>query len=173
MKFEEKWKKIKGFDKYLISNKGKVKSLYKNRVLIGGCNSNGYKTVSLTKDKKIYTLQVHRLIALHFIPNPKHKKTVNHIDGNKINNKLENLEWNTYSENRIHAIKTGLVTHLKNKRPERYKKIIQLKKDGSIIKRWNSVSEAANKNNILISSISNCLSKLSKVAGGYKWVYGE
>ena len=71
-----------------------------------------YKYVTLNKGKSQFTVAVHRLLAIHYIPNPQGKEQVNHIDGNKYNNDLSNLEWVTRSENVKHAYDTGLKTGL-------------------------------------------------------------
>lgn len=120
----EIWKDIKGFNGlYQVSNLGRVKKTYrkltrlvnpkyatKEIILKGGIFSNGYLFVSLTTDKYKYKSHlVHRLVAEAFIENPLNKTDVNHIDGNKQNNKVENLEWVTRSENLAHAVKIGLV----------------------------------------------------------------
>lgn len=117
----EKWSKIDGFDYYRISNHGKVKSLartikrsnntymrIKERILKTYINQNGYEIAVIQKGKKGKHLQVHRLIALAFIPNPKNKPFVNHINGIKTDNRLINLEWCTRSENEKHAHRIGL-----------------------------------------------------------------
>lgn len=68
----------------------------------------GYYYINLWKDGKYHTYTVHRLVALTFIPNPENKECVNHIDGNKLNNCIDNLEWCTRSENDLHAFRLGL-----------------------------------------------------------------
>lgn len=80
----------------------------KERVLKPYKNSWGYLLVDLRKDNKRYLKCVHRLVAETFIPNPENKAQVNHKDGNKLNNNIENLEWCTCSENQQHAFDTGL-----------------------------------------------------------------
>lgn len=98
----EEWKPIKGFEDYEISNKGRVKSLKygKERILKYGYR-NGYKIVSLNKENTKQTFKIHRLVAEAFIPNndPINKIFVNHIDENKENNDVSNLNWMTPSEN--------------------------------------------------------------------------
>lgn len=93
-----------GLDGYLISKDGGVFSLKNNRFLKSRVNENGYLSIMLRG--KVY--KIHRLIAIAYIPNPLNKKTVNHIDGNKLNNSVKNLEWATHSENNKHAYISGL-----------------------------------------------------------------
>lgn len=110
----EVWKDIEGWSGYMVSNLGRVKSMprlhvKKEKVLKQGKNRNGYPMVGLSSPhKKSKSFAVHRLVAKSFVPNPNNKPTVNHIDGNKKNNKAENLEWCTYQENSRHAFDTGL-----------------------------------------------------------------
>ena len=117
---DEVWKDIEGYEGlYQVSTCGNVKSLpkvrrngtgtyiQKERLLKPSNTSTGYKKVELYKDGKRKSFKVHRLVAIAFIPNPDNKPEVNHIDGNKINNNIDNLEWVTSSENTIHAYETG------------------------------------------------------------------
>ena len=118
---DEVWKDVEGYEGlYQVSTCGNVKSLpkvrrngtgtyiQKERLLKPSNTSTGYKKVELCKDGKRKGFKVHRLVAIAFIPNPDNKPEVNHIDGNKINNNIDNLEWVTSSENSIHAYETGL-----------------------------------------------------------------
>lgn len=103
----EIWKDIPEYEGlYQVSNEGRIRRNGQTRKLHK--DYRGYLTVSLSKHSKMKYYKVHRLVALAFIPNPEGKRTVNHKDGNKENNRLENLEWATHSENIIHANKMGL-----------------------------------------------------------------
>lgn len=105
---DEQWLPIVGYEKeYLISNTGKVKGLKRNKILR---NQQGihYLQVQLNKNGKGKTKTIHRLVAQAFIENPLCKPEVNHIDGNKLNNNVCNLEWVTSSENQQHACDMGL-----------------------------------------------------------------
>ena len=119
---KEIWKDIEDFEGYYqISNLGNVKSLQrlaknkdghrivKERILRQTKAGAGYLTVMLSKKQIAQRKIIHRLIALYFIPNPQNKPCINHIDGNKLNNCINNLEWCTYLENNIHAYKNGLI----------------------------------------------------------------
>lgn len=100
----EEWKDIKGFEGiYQISNYGRIKSLIRNKIRKLTINRDGYIVISLRK--KFF--QIHRLVLSTFYPINLFMEC-NHIDGNKLNNKLDNLEWVTRSKNQLHAFKKGL-----------------------------------------------------------------
>ena len=115
---QEIWKDVIGYEGYYqISNLGRIKSVNRitthNRVrkecmLKQFLNKFGYYFVSLSKDNKKITQRVHRLVAKTFIPNPNNYPEINHIDGNKKNNKVENLEWCSCQQNILHSFKLGL-----------------------------------------------------------------
>lgn len=100
----EQWKTIKGFPNYIVSNFGKVINTC-NGYIRGNepMDKNEYRHVGLTYNGKTECISIHRLVALHFIPNPENKPIVNHMDGVKFNNHYSNLEWVTASENIKHA----------------------------------------------------------------------
>lgn len=109
MKSENNWVNIKGYeDIYAINKNGDIKRLQRNNGTSPGYIKkqwlkNEYPSVGLTVNCITKVFYVHRLLAIAFIPNPLDKKEVNHIDGDKCNNKLSNLEWVTHKENYIHA----------------------------------------------------------------------
>lgn len=115
---KEQWKEIKGNREiYEVSNFGNVRTKdregargrnIKGHVLAQHDNSNGYPRCDMNVDGKPKSYLIHRLVANLFIPNPDNKPFVNHIDGNKHNNTVNNLEWCTRSENEKHAWRTGL-----------------------------------------------------------------
>ena len=104
----EQWKKHPDFDNYQISNMGRIWSELKQRIMATYTQNCGYHQISLYGELKTQRWLVHRLVASVWIPNPANKKYVNHIDGNKTNNIVSNLEWVTNSENIRHARQTGL-----------------------------------------------------------------
>lgn len=125
---EEMWKPIKGYENYyevsshglirtitrFISNSGKNGMWYKSRVLKFNIDKDGYHTVALQKEGKVKRFKVHRLVLSTF-SNYEDELQVNHIDGNKSNNRLDNLEWATSSQNIKHAFNIGLKTQVGSK----------------------------------------------------------
>lgn len=108
-------KKIEGYDNYLISDDGDVYSLNYGRLkkLSPRANKRGYLYINLCKNGKCKSARIHRLVAKYFLPDYDENLQVNHIDGNKINNKSSNLEMVTQSGNLRHAEKMGLLVHHK------------------------------------------------------------
>ncbi len=112
---DEVWKDIPGFEnRYQVSTHGRIRSIQDNhgkqRELIRNTwiNNSGYRHVQLFIKDERYNMSIHVAVATTFISNPENKPTVNHIDGNKLNNHVSNLEWATYSENLKHAHSKGL-----------------------------------------------------------------
>lgn len=108
----EIWKPIKGFEgKYLVSDLGRIKSL-PNRTrkteLILKPQNQTYSFIDLCKDGKVKKMTIHRIVAMNFLDNPEDKPQVNHINGDKLDNRVVNLEWSTRSENVKHSYTTGL-----------------------------------------------------------------
>lgn len=169
----EIWKDIKGYEGlYQVSNFGRIKSFVRNvsnpRIMKTYINRKGYIKCYIGGKSK----SIHRLVADAFIPNHKNKPQVNHIDGNKQNNNVENLEWATNSENQKHAIKCGLRS-IETLLVKTRKAVKQFDKCGNLICRYNSVQEAARITRIWESQISACCRHdlHAKSAGGYFWEY--
>ena len=101
------WKNIPNWEWYLINEQGKVLNTRTNRYLKGDINNIGYHRVILYDNKRKQRFFIHRLVATLFLPNPNNLPEVNHIDGNKDNNSVNNLEWCTTSENQKWAVKIG------------------------------------------------------------------
>ncbi len=113
----ETWKDVVGYEgRYQVSSMGRIKSFPNKtrngeRILKNLLSGNvPYYYIDLVKDAKTHRKTIHRIVAEAFIPNPENKPQVNHIDGDKRNNRFDNLEWNTRSENQLHSIRTGLRT---------------------------------------------------------------
>lgn len=104
------WRDVVGYEGfYQISDKGELFSVRRNRIIKPNIGMDGYRKMVLSVNNKRQTVRIHRLVAEAFIPNPSNKQFVNHKDGNKLNNSVDNLEWVTAWENAIHASKNGLL----------------------------------------------------------------
>lgn len=102
-------KKINGYDNYYIYDNGDVLNTNTGKILAGSVGEHGYKYYRLSKDNQKKMYYAHRLVAEYFLDNKDNLPVVNHKDGNKLNNNLENLEWVDYSENTKHAYEHNLV----------------------------------------------------------------
>ena len=180
---QEIWKDIKGYKGiYQVSNLGNVKSLprktnnqYYKGLYLKQYIYKGYLRLQLTKHSKSKWFLVHRLVAEAFIPNPKNKPQVNHIDGNKLNNKVDNLEWVTPSENQIHSYQVlKNIPSMKNHFGSNHvaaKSIYQFDTNNKFIKKWNSIIEVTKTLNICACNITDCAKGNRKTAGGFIWKY--
>ncbi len=129
---KEDWKKIKNYESYMVSDLGRIKSLKgKKEIILTPSDRNGYLKVSLSKNSKVKDITIHRLVMETFIPNNENKTQVNHINGIKTDNRLENLEWSNASENALHAFKLGLRKNEKGDnatyRKVNSKKVVEIK----------------------------------------------
>lgn len=178
----EIWQNIKGFEGlYKISTKGNILSLgngkstnwNKERIIKLKTQNGKYVKVTLHKDSKRYYYTLHRLVAETFILNPTNKTQVNHIDGNKQNNNVSNLEWLTPSENQKHAYKIGLQKPIKDINNKQSIKIKQLDLQGNLVKEWGGVKQVKRELGFNICGIIKCCKKVPKynTAYGYKWEY--
>ena len=155
------------FPDYLITKSGKVisppkKYSHKEPILrTTHKDKDGYSKVTLVKDGVRHTMRVNRLVAMQFIPNPKNLPIVNHIDEDKTNDHVSNLEWTDNYGNWKHS------EHVASK-PEI--KVLKIDKDtDEILAQYRSLMEAARANGINQGNITNCLKGRCKSVGGYKW----
>lgn len=182
---QEIWRDIAGYNgKYRVSNLGNVLSInYLNqgvrKMLSLKRHHSGYLIVRLCSgsQSKQKNRSVHSLVAEAFIPNPQCKPCVNHIDGNKWNNRADNLEWVTQKENVQHAIKTGLRNPHNNNHPKgkdvvNSRIVFQFSKTDVFVRQWDCVSDAARYYGINPCMIVNNAMGRTKSAHGFKWVYG-
>ena len=97
------WKQINDYPEYYINILGEIKSTYKNKILKPNTDKDGYKLVYLYKDKKSKTFKVHRLVAIHFLPNWNNYKEIDHLNRIRDDNRLINLRWCNRSINRLNS----------------------------------------------------------------------
>jgi len=162
--------------KYFISDKGNVYSA--NKKLKPQYTHQGYTKTQLTINDIQKGYLIHRLVAIEFIPNPENKKTVNHINGIKDDNRIENLEWATQLENNRHAIAAGLVNwdHLKlrvGKNHPNSKSIVQLTQDYKFINEWESARDCERETEFHQSHINNCANGKYKKHKGFIFMYSS
>lgn len=177
---EELWKDITNYEGYYqISNLGRIKSLSRviklfNRgeflskeiILIPYKTKKGYLRVPLLKNKERKGYLVHRLVAKEFIKNPLNYDQVNHLDGNKANNNIYNLEWCNNSQNSLHSFRLGLQKPKIGANNGYAKKVGKYDMQGNLIEIYDYMSLAAKENNSCIANISSCChGKRKKVRG--------
>lgn len=158
---------------YQVSNFGRVRNIKTDTIRKCNTRKDGYVMVKLhdNKTKTKQCFQVHRLVATMFIPNPENKPTVNHINHIKNDNRVENLEWATHSEQQdeiVRQIKRQKKRDdFKGSKHPRARKVMCVE-TGKI---FDTVTEAAKQNNIKKGSLGNCLTGRTKTAAGYHWKY--
>lgn len=174
---QEIWKDVKGYENiYQISNLGNVRSLDRIVNCNGGtrlvkgkslsrCNrGNGYLFVTFGKRGKQHNMDIHRMVASAFIPNPNNYEQVNHKDEIKTNNIATNLEWCTPKYN------TNYGTAVERRAAKTSKRVNQIR-DGKRVKAWRSLSEIKRTTNYSIGNISSCCNGKRENAHGYQWEY--
>ena len=169
----ESWEKYPDNQNYIVSNTGRVRRERSTEDKIPR-ERKGYLSVDLYSDGKRKTKRVHRLVAETFLPNPDNKPEVNHIDGNKHNNDVSNLEWVNSKENCRHAWDNGLIKPSygmrgkKNPNAGRKSKPIRIVETGEIFEDLKSCEEAIDGNN---RHINDCLRGRQRTHRGYHFEY--
>lgn len=185
----EIYKTIKGFDNYLISNLGNIKSKSFNHTgeekrIKPFLNNSGYLQARLWKDGKLHYPLIHRLVAEAFIPNPDSLPVINHKDENKTNNfvwvnddgsidpEKSNLEWCTVAYNISYgtAIERRIKTNNKSGGPKAERHIAQIDLNGSIINIWKSAHDAG-RNGYTYQCVDRCARGIRKTHKGYYWKF--
>lgn len=180
---EEVWKPMRGHESlYEVSNLGRIRSIpktgfRKRAVLAQHTERHGYKRIRLTDGNVKFSALVHRIVAEAFVPNPDEKPIVNHIDGDKGNNRADNLEWVTYKENHEHAVRTGLIPKNQimnaveaSRKVPRKNSVMVRRSDGVT---YRSISEAARAVGVDRAVLSRAVAHVrgKRTAGGYEWEY--
>ena len=178
----EEWKPVKNYEQYYeVSSLGRIRSLdrktifkdgrvrqfYGKVLIINTVNNSGYLTVSLHDRGKSKTFLVHRIVAEAFVENPNQYTEVNHIDQNKKNNRVENLEWCTNKENVNHGneIERGAKKQRRN--------FVQLDMDGNLVKVWSGFKKMQRETGVQRKSVYECCVGKRDSYMGYKWKYAE
>lgn len=154
---------------YKVSNFGRILSLNYNKtgkpeLMTPRKRKDGYLQVKLSKNGEKKTCCVHRLIAQTFIPNPNNLPQVNHIDQDKTNNRVENLEWKSPKDNCNHGTRNERIAKARSKR------VLQLSLSGDLIKEWESTAECG-RNGFDQSCVCLCCNGKRKTYKGFLWIY--
>ena len=186
----EIWKHVVGHEnKYEVSNFGNVRTVTKKvschkkhmrtvhgKVMKLTLKSIGYYQVGISNNGVSKSALVHRLVAEAFIPNPLKKSQVNHKDGVKTNNNVDNLEWTTPQENTLHAYRSLGVNawHKGNigKNTPTAKSVIQMTLDGGVVKIWDCASDAVRECGFDSGCISRAARGIKPQHKGFRWLYG-
>ena len=186
--YNEKWKDIDIDNNYSVSNYGRIKSkkrIYKHwngfcyanltikeKILKCSISEQGYFRVSIGFSKKRKVIKVHQLVARHFLDNPNNYNCINHIDCNKLNNKVNNHEYCTIEYNIKEAAKNGLLNKPIGYGNPANQKVAKIDlKTNEVLETYYSLKEAQEKTGIKYQNISACCRGVTKYAGNYKWIY--
>ena len=157
------------YEGFEVSNLGRIKSLnYRNtgkaELMTPSENTDGYFKVNLRKNGENKTCYVHRLVAQTFIPNPENKTEINHIDEDKTNNRVDNLEWKWHKDNINHG------THNERSAKARSKPVLQFSLTGEFIREWESTMECG-RNGFNQGAVAACCRGKLLQYKGFLWMY--
>ena len=170
---------IEGFDGYWISKQGEVFSDRSGRTLLGWINTNGYRRVTIKKDTKWVTVYVHQLVARAFLPADPDRFHVNHKNGNRLNNSVENLEWCTVAENNAHSYRElGRRAYTQGRTGARAVRSLAVEAlditTGRVVKRFDTGREAGKYFGVSPSCICAAISGIKqKTSAGHKWRFAK
>ena len=157
------------YERFQVSNLGRVMNLNyyntgKAKLIEPSYDGQGYLQVNLYKNKKTKKCYVHRLVAELFIPNPENLPEVNHIDEDKTNNRVDNLEWKSPKDNCNHGTRNERIAKAKSK------KVLQLSLTGDLIREWPSTRECG-RNGFAQSHVVDCCNGKLPHYKGFRWKY--
>lgn len=160
----EEWRQVSGLKNYEVSSFGRVRHVNGEPRKLTTNAKNHYAYVTVRRDGKAANLRVHRLVAEAFIPNPDGKKCVNHLDGDKTNNRVENLAWCTHAENEQHKVD---VLGKRSEPPHITKRIVCLTTGIE----YQSIQAASVDTGVNYRHIGEVAAGKRKTAGGLRWGY--
>lgn len=155
--------RFRSLDRTIIDKRGGVR-LYEGKEMIPFPDSSGYMKVTICKNGKVHEARINCLVAIAFIPNPNNLPQVNHIDEDKANNDVNNLEWCTCKDNINHG------THNERVGIGHRKAIVQLNLSGDFVKEWKCIKDVEQEN-FNKEAVSMCAYKKRKTSGGYIWMF--
>lgn len=158
---KEEWRDIKDYEGYQCSNLGRFRS--EKKILKPILHINGYTQINLYKNGVGKTFRTHRVIAETFIPNPDNLPEVNHINEDKTDNRVENLEWCSSKYNVNYGSRTQKC----------HKPVKQYTMDGEFVKEWQSIIDVENQMGYHHSNINKCCRNVKQSAYGFKWCYAK
>ena len=162
----ESWKVIYDFPNYEISNYGNVRN--NTKIVKAVPNKHGYNVVVLCNGIR-KSVNIHRLVAAAFIPNPDNKPCIDHIDGDRANNHADNLRWVTVKENQNNPITKS--KWIGKKAKPHHEKAVEQIKNGIVVNVFVSIQEAARKGNFSATAICKVCKGKGNLHKGYKWRY--